>query len=493
MTNGTTRALLVDLNNYARYPTLAIGYLVAALRQGGIDADVLTPLSHGVPAVEREHRETTWDQMQRRVFFSTHPATVSAHELIRSVRARRITKPHPKVLEETGRMFDERRPDVLLLSAYLEQRPSVEALAALAAERGVPVILGGPVFNIPQVARAWIDIPGLTAIVGAEVDLTLADLVHTAASGGDLGQHAGVLLPDGGSGPLAPPLHELDRLPVPDFSDFPWDRYPMRVIPAMTGRGCSWGKCLFCSDVVTANGRGFRSRPVEAVLDEIEQQAARYRSRDFIFLDIKLNSDLRMWRGLLDGFQRRVPGGRWIGTLHVAAKGENGFTKDELEAAAASGLTRTTFGLESGSDRLNDTMAKGTRVERTSQFVRDAHAAGISVRTTAMLGYPGETPDDIAQSIAFFQQHERYLDRVRLSRFAAIPGTGFHERYERRPDQYTDLTHFEWSFGEARARYRYAPAGRRAYRRRKTELLNLVHRINSRPLRTGAEAFDGLM
>src|SRR5689334_22161782 len=152
----TTRALLVDLNNYARYPTLAIGYLVAALRHGGIDVDVVTPLSHGVPAVEREHREGAWDQVQRRVFFSTHPATVPAHELIRSLRSRRITKPHPKVLEEAGRMFDQRQPDVLLLSAYLEQRPSVEALAALAAERGVPVILGGPVFNIRQVADAWI-------------------------------------------------------------------------------------------------------------------------------------------------------------------------------------------------------------------------------------------------------------------------------------------------------------------------------------------------
>src|SRR5689334_19312789 len=191
----TTRALLVDLNNYARYPTLAIGYLVAALRGGGIEVDVLTPLSHGVPAVEREHRETAWDQVQRRVFFSTHPATVAAHERVRAVRARRISKPHPKVLEEAAHVLEARRPDVLLLSAYLEQRPSVEALASLAAAHGVPVILGGPVFNIPQVAEAWLGIPGLTAIVGAEVDLTLADLVRTAVEGGDLAEHPGVLLP----------------------------------------------------------------------------------------------------------------------------------------------------------------------------------------------------------------------------------------------------------------------------------------------------------
>ena len=494
MRNGRSpRALLVDLNNYARYPTLAIGYLVAALRRGGMTVDVLTPLSHGVPAVQRERQETAWDQVQRRVFFSTHPVTSPAHELVRSLRQRRVARPHPTVLSQTADRLAAQRPDVLLLSAYLEQRPSVEALAALAAREGVPVLLGGPVFNIPEVAEAWRDIPGLTALVGAEVDLTLPDLVDTLVAGGDLTAHAGVLLPDGRSGPPAAPLAALDALPVPDFSDFPWDRYPLRVIPAMTGRGCSWGRCLFCSDVVTANGRGYRSRPVDAVLDELEEQAGRHGSRDFIFLDIKLNSDLDMWRGLIDGFQRRVPGGRWIGTLHVAARGENGLTRDELDAAAASGLTRTTFGLESGSQRLNDSMAKGTRLDRTSQFVRDAHAAGISVRTTAMLGYPGETPNDIAATVRFFEEHDRCIDRVRLSRFAAIPGTRFHERYERLPQRYTDLTHFEWSFGEARARYRYAPAAQRAYRRQKTRLLNIVHHINSRPLRAGAEAFDGLM
>ena len=43
------RTLLVDLNNYARFPTLAIGYLVAALRREGIEVEVLSPLAYGLP------------------------------------------------------------------------------------------------------------------------------------------------------------------------------------------------------------------------------------------------------------------------------------------------------------------------------------------------------------------------------------------------------------------------------------------------------------
>jgi anaerobic magnesium-protoporphyrin IX monomethyl ester cyclase len=82
----------------------------------------------------------------------------------------------------------------------------------------------------------------VTAIVGGEADLTLPELVAAAVEGGDLTQHAGVLLPDGRKGPPAPPLRALDRLPIPDFTDFPdfpWDRYPQRIIPVMTGRGCN--------------------------------------------------------------------------------------------------------------------------------------------------------------------------------------------------------------------------------------------------------------
>jgi radical SAM superfamily enzyme YgiQ (UPF0313 family) len=483
----------VDLNNYARYPTLAVGYLVAAMRAAGQEVEVLSPLQHGVPPFERERQDTAWNHVQRRVYFSTHPVMLATHDALRAGWSRWRSRPHPVVIEQTRTALDERRPDVLLLSAYLDHHPSVRVLARLAKERGVPVLMGGPFFNQPDVTRQWLDIDGLTAIVGAEVDFTLPDIVDTLVSGGDLTRFPGVFLPDGRESPPAPPVGSLDELPIPDFSDFPWEQYPNRVIPVMAGRGCSWGRCLFCADVVTANGRGFRTRPVEAVLDELAYQHRRHGTCDVIFLDMKLNSSLPLWQGIIDGFQKRLPGGRWIGTVHVQGRGDNGLTREELEAAHASGLTRTSFGLETASQKLNDTMAKGTTLERTSQFIRDAHAAGISVRTTAMLGYPGETPRDIDSTVGFLEQHARQLDRVKLSRFKAIPGTRFEERHRRHPERYATMTHFSWNHRNARAHYRYAPAAERAYRRSANRLLSTVYEINRKPLRDGAEVFDGLM
>ena len=48
------RILLVDLNNFARYPSLAVGYLAASLRKAGAQVQVFAPLMVGVQGVQRE-------------------------------------------------------------------------------------------------------------------------------------------------------------------------------------------------------------------------------------------------------------------------------------------------------------------------------------------------------------------------------------------------------------------------------------------------------
>ena len=485
-------ALVVDLNNFAHYPTLAVGYLVAALRNGGYEVRVLSPLAFRLPTMP-ERQETWWEYAQRRVFFSTHPAIVGMRDVLAAGRRKWLTRADPRLSAEASRVIDELRPDVVLLSAYLDFGDAVRDIAQGAASRGVPVLLGGPAFNMGKVADEWLRMPGLTAIVAAEVDTSLPQLVDAVLDGADISGFPGVYLPDQRRGPIAHPLLSMDALPIPDLVDFPWQLYPNKIIPVMTGRGCNWGNCTFCSDVKVVNGLSFRSRPVEAVLNELEEQATRYKTKDVIFLDIKLNSDLAMWRGIIDGFQDRLPGGRWIGTVHVQASGENGLTRDELYAAARAGLTRMSFGFETGSQRLNNSMSKGTRIERTSQFLADAHAAGISVRATAMLGYPGETADDIGETVRFIDSHGHLLDRIRINRFTPLPGTRFHELYERDPGRFPGVTDLRWDFRLRRGALRYTPASAPEYRKATVRLLQAVHRINRRPLRPAAAVFDGLM
>jgi hypothetical protein len=80
-----------------------------------------------------------------------------------------------------------------------------------------------------------------------------------------------------------------------------------------------------------------------------------------------------------------------------------------------------------------------------------------------------------------------------MNRFTPLPGTRFHELYERAPEHFNGLANLRWDYRLRRGEYRYTPARERAYRKSKTRLLRAVYRINRRPLQPGAEVFDGLM
>ncbi|MBL8555034.1 MAG: radical SAM protein [Phenylobacterium sp.] len=486
------RILIVDLNNFSTFPTLAIGILVAALRNAGHAVRVLSPLAHDVPAAEREHAETYLDHIRRRIHLSTWAPFRETRDAIRGLRRWWLDRPHPRVLAETEREL-RGRPDVVLLSAYMQHFASVTEIGRLAERHGVPMLLGGPMFNLDSAAEAWRAIPGLTAIIGAEADLSAPRIVATACAGGDLTAFSGVMLPDGRRSGPAPPLRRLDAAPIPDFSDFPWDRYRVRIVPIMASRGCQWAKCSFCSDVISVSGRSFRSRSADNVLHEIREQARRQGTNKFLFLDLKLNSNPHLLRSIVEGMQRSVPGAEWIGTVHVDDRADNGLSRRELRDAVASGMRRISFGLESGSQAMLDAMKKGSSVEGNAEFIRTAHEAGLSIRCTMFKGYPGETAEDLDLSAEFLERHADHLDRVRCNEFSIPAETPIHEAVTADPSAFPNLRLTGLDARRAQVRYVSLDGRSPGYRRAKARLLRAVYDINRRKIRSSARAFDGLM
>lgn len=356
------------------------------------------------------------------------------------------------------------------------------------------MLVGGPYFAEQAVAKDWLQIDGLKGLVTGEVEPYLLDIVNSLVRGQDLSQFPGVQMPGKPFNP-APPLKELDALPFPDYTDFPWDRYPNKIIPLITGRGCAWGACSFCSDVTSTAGRTYRSRSPENVLAELRHQSQVHGAKLFAFTDLKLNSSLPVWRALLDNFQAAVPGAEWIGAVHVDAhqKQSNGLSKDELRQAHAAGMTRVTTGLESGSQRVLDSMRKGTDLRMTSQFLHDATAAGISLRTTMILGYPGEDASDVLASAKFLEDHCNVINRVMLNRFQIMSGTRFEQNLRTGRQSREALTQITANHCRAQVDHHYLPSENSEYRRAVSRLLRAVHRINRRELKGHAREFEGVM
>ncbi|HLU49161.1 MAG TPA: radical SAM protein [Planctomycetota bacterium] len=498
ISTAKTRVLVVDLNNFARYPTLSVGYLVSISRRAGLAVQVLSPLAAGIRGVAREPRATRRHLIRERINFAS---AQSSSRIVRSLRSwfgERTRSPLSRQTAVVARTFEEElerfAPDVVLVSTYLMYRQLVETLCGIARRRRVPVLVGGPYFAQPEVLREWVGIEGLSALVAGEVELELPRVVEALLEGGDPTKIDGVVMSDGMGGlrgSIAAPLATLDQVPMPDFSDFPWERYPQRIVPVLTGRGCGWGRCTFCSDITSTAGRTFRSRSPGNVLREVRHHHEMLGADLFVFTDLKLNSDLSMWHRLIEGMQDAAPGSRWIASVHVSGRGDHGLGKGELEAAAASGCVRLTSGLESGSQRVLDRMRKGTRLERFSEFVRSADDVGISVRCTMIAGYPGEEVQDVRASTTFVKRHEDAIERIKLCNFSVIVGTEIHRSLvEERTKSGTAL---HPKPGSAWVDFHEPRENERAYQRAIAQLVTAVHRVNEKPLRDRALVFEGVM
>lgn len=496
---GGRRVLLVDLNNFARYPSIPIGLLAAVLRRDGDDVRVFSPLSVGFRGVVREGHEPIWGLVKQRLSYwssqSNNPLVTRTRRWMAERHAPRLTHHAHEIAVHFRREMDEHRPDAVLVSTYLMYYSACALLGEECAARGVPMLVGGPYFSTPAVREAWINIPGLRGLVGGEVEHRLSEVLGLIVSEKDASIVPGVFVPDGGGsvrGTQAPPLTALDQLPHPDYSDFPWSKYPNRIVPMITGRGCGWGACLFCSDVTSTAGRTFRSHSLDYVREQISHHARVHHARLFVFTDLKLNSSPAVWRGIIQHIQTHAPGAAWVGAVHVG-RDEEGLDETTLRAAKAAGLARLTTGLESGSQRVLDAMAKGASVEKTGAFLIAASNAGISVRTTMILGYPGELARDVETSAAFLETHTGHIDRVTLNRFNIVDGTRIQKQITEHPQRFPGQVDLTINRRLASISHHNALASEPAYRKAVTRLLAAAHRINRKPLRDRAADFSGVM
>lgn len=488
------RVSIVDLNNFSRYPTLSVGYLSAILRDREVSVDVLSPLSFGVHGFPRKVQEKPW---QRYTNFVKHWSAVTEANTVRSVRAKYKKMFQPgndkdsQVIIESVRDLLQNPPDVVLISAYTMYFDVCREIAKLCAARNVPVMVGGNSFVVEEVAQRWHAAEGISAVYAGEPEAILYEMVQKLAAKEDISEYPGVFNPGKTEGRVARPLEDLDQVPFPDFSDFPWNSYPNRIVPVMTGRGCEWGLCTFCSDVVTSAGRKYRSRSLDNVLQEVAFQQSKHQVNLFVFLDLKLNSNLELWYGLAEHLPKIAPGIKWTASVHVDSRSDNGLSKEALKKAADAGLARITCGLESGSPKVLSSMAKGVKLKRMAEFIKGAHEAAISVRLTSIIGDPAEEPSDIDLTTAFIQEHSQYIERVTLNRFATMPGTPAEAMLKDNPDKYPHIKLQNLDIDNAIIPHHNQRFSKKDNLIAVYKLLKVVNKINQKPLLERATEFEG--
>ena len=222
-------------------------------------------------------------------------------------------------------------------------------------------------------------------------------------------------------GEVVPPVRmgvaDLDALPAPDYATLDLSRYylPEPLILYQTSRGCYYGKCAFCSFEFREH---FRKRRSELVFRDLEAIQAQTGARHFFLWDSltppRTLREIAAWNE-----ERGSP-------LYLAAQTrfEPVFEdRDFVARLERGGVRLLQFGYEAGSQKVLDAMVKGTDMSRVARILEVLRDAGIAVRVTWFIGFPGETRDEALQTYRFLDaRRDQVLSSVYTGEVSISPG-----------------------------------------------------------------------
>ena len=108
-------------------------------------------------------------------------------------------------------------------------------------------------------------------------------------------------------------------------------------------------------------------------------------------------------------------------------------------------------------------------------------------------GYPGETAKDMEETAAFLEKHAPYLERILFSDFSLLADTPIYQIINGSSAEITGFKVTRNINKKARSDYIYNRADQSVYAKALRKVLRSIHEINSRPIRSAARQFDGVM
>jgi radical SAM superfamily enzyme YgiQ (UPF0313 family) len=165
----------------------------------------------------------------------------------------------------------------------------------------------------------------------------------------------------------------------------------------MTARGCP-ARCTFCCGK-TVHGRVVREFSVPRVVDEVEWLYRTHRIEGLWVIDDTFSLKEPRVVNFCEELKRRKIDLIWACQARVDT-----FTEPMAKAMRSSGCVQIDFGVESGSQRVLDSLHKGIKVDQTKRAFGICKRNGIRPVATVMIGSPGETKEDIKLTKALLDE-----------------------------------------------------------------------------------------
>jgi len=330
------------------------------------------------------------------------------------------------------------RPDAVGITAmtYTLIDALDAARAVKRADPSIPVILGGP--HTALFPREAVALPEIDYAILGEGEVPLAKLLDRIEETGRLpgtGWRGEDGLPREGACTDDLPAvldkcttmqkhryfyQDLDELPIPRrdllghsaYSTVVSRRPPTTIM--VSSRGCPYA-CSFC---YTAGGKKYRERTPEGVVEEM-RRATELGIHEFLFFDETFTINKQRIYDICDAI---IASGIDV-TWDVRARVDC-VDYPLLQRMKRAGCGRVQYGIESGTQRVMDILNKGTTLEQARDAIRMTRKAGLSTYADFMIGAPGETREEIHETLRFAQRLS--LDFVHFSVTMPLPNTVLH-------------------------------------------------------------------
>jgi anaerobic magnesium-protoporphyrin IX monomethyl ester cyclase len=284
------------------------------------------------------------------------------------------------------------RPDLVGLSTLTDFFAAAAELIRYAKSLGAITVMGGPHPTIaPQ--KSLEAIPELDYAVMGEGEQTLTQLVAQTL---DPAEITGLAFRRGGEIIINPPRPaevDLDSLPIPDRDLL--DVEPLylksRAINLHVSRGCPY-RCRFCQPTLERMfGKKLKFRSPGLVIAELKQLHARYGITDFFFHDDTFTANRRWLAELVAAIQAAgLDRFRYVVNSRVDT-----FSEEAARLLRAMGCYYVLFGIESGSQKVLDSLDKGATVEQARAAFALCRRFGFRTHAYVMLASPEEDAESL--------------------------------------------------------------------------------------------------
>jgi ribosomal peptide maturation radical SAM protein 1 len=343
----------------------------------------------------------------------------------RIVAARRNAR---AFIERCARELAATAPRIVGFSTTFQQNCASLAIArrlkALAPE--IAVCFGGANCDGPMGAALLEQFGEIDFVFRGEADASFPDFVERYlagrrpyARGPDVLGHDGI-----DAGEATAPIDDLDRLPIPDFTDYfsalAASRCGEQVVPALpfeSSRGCWWGMkhhCTFCG--LNGSTMTFRTKSAERVVAELDTLHARWGIARFHAADNILNM-----KHVDDVFGRLAK--RDGPRFNLFYEIKSNMRPAQVEAIARGGVTWVQPGIEHLDDHVLKLMDKGVSGLQNIRLLRTCWEIGVRPIWNVLCGFPGERPGayrDMAARMRLLSHLQPPTGhcRIRLDRFS---------------------------------------------------------------------------